>query len=66
VAVYRALSDAQRRLRDLVCQRRTSLEDRLRLLAQVARETGAERSDVDVVRAWLFDVHGHQSRRQSC
>lgn len=61
---YRAMTEAQRQLRDVVCRRRTGLEDRLQLLARVGRETAAEPDDIEVVRGWLFEVHGH--RRQSC
>jgi hypothetical protein len=65
MAVYRALTDAQRRLRDAVCRRRGTLDDRLWLLAKLGRETDAESEDIEVVRGWLFEIH-RRAGRQSC
>jgi hypothetical protein len=62
VAEYRALTYEQRRLRDAVCRRQESLEGRLRLLVQLARELNAESDDVERVRGWLFELHGRGPR----
>jgi hypothetical protein len=68
VGEYRALSDPQRQLRDVVCRRRTGLEARLRLLKEMSYEPRVDPADVEVVRGWLFEVHGHEHRprRPSC
>lgn len=58
MAVYRALTDAQRNLRDAVCRRRTTLRGRLQVLKMLGDESRAEPNDIEVVRGWLFEVHG--------
>jgi hypothetical protein len=55
------LTPDQRRLADRVCGLATGLTERLRLLGQ-ATHAGADPSDVERVRGWLFATHGGRER----
>jgi hypothetical protein len=58
VTLSYALSQAQRQLRDVVCQRRTTRAGRLNLLDWLSRrEPHVKADDVEVVRRWLIEVH---------